>query len=315
MLELPSPPTRPADGAPPFADTPALHVHTPIAHDPTLSRRALCTLALTLPWSVRATPQPTPALVLGVVPYLSARRLVDLYEPLRWWLSTELGAPVLIESAPDYTVYLERTALGQYDVIATSPYFGRLAQREQGYLPLARPTNDMEPMLVTHKSSSLLNVEGLRGQVVTTSDRLANLTLAAHRYLVANRLRPGTDITLRPMGSHANSLAALEAGESAAAVITATALKQVGGQWEDRLRVLVRLDRLPPLLYLAHRRLGEPTIARLQRRLITFANEQAAGRRFTEALGHGGLQAIAESDMKALDPFVSELKKMNIPLP
>ncbi len=307
----------------PPVDTPASpthgaashHMHPPSAQAPSLSRRALCALALTLPWAARAAPQPTHPLVLGIVPYLSARKLVDLYEPLRQLLSNELGAPVLIESAPDYAAYLERTSLGQYDIIATSPYFGRLAQREQGYLPLARPLTDLEPLLVTHNSSSLRNVEGLRGQVVTTSDRLANLTLAAHRYLAANRLRPGTDITLRPMGSHANSLAALEAGESAAAVISVSALKQVGGQWEDRIRILVRLDRLPPLLYLAHRRLGESTIARLRRRLITFANEQPAGRRFAEALGHGGLQAIPESDMKALDPFVSELKKMNPPHP
>jgi phosphonate transport system substrate-binding protein len=144
---------------------------------------------------------------------------------------------------------------------------------------------------------------------------LANLTLAAHHYLVAHRLTPGTDVTLRPMGSHANSLAALEAGESAAAIISTTTLKQVGGQWENRIRILARLDRLPPLLYLANSRLGAATISRLQRRLLVFANEQPAGRQFAEALGHGGLRVIAEADMKQLDPYVNDLKKMHIRQP
>lgn len=284
------------------------------SHRPT--RRATCAALLgCLAWPVLSAQPANAPLVLGVVPYLSARKLAELYEPLRSLLADELGRAVLIESAPDYRIYLERTALGQYDVIATSPYFGRLAQREQGYLPLARPLTDLEPLLVVLKSTGVTSLEGLRGQVITTSDRLANLTLAAHRHLALNRLKPGVDVTVRPMGSHANSLAALEAGESAAAVVSVTALKQVGGDWENRIRILARAEHLPPLLYLAHQRLGTNTIAQLQRRLLAFANEQPAGRKFCEALGHGGLRPIPEADMQALDPFVNELKKMSFSPP
>ncbi|MBI4740857.1 MAG: phosphate/phosphite/phosphonate ABC transporter substrate-binding protein [Betaproteobacteria bacterium] len=263
-----------------------------------------------LPFFLASVAQAADALVLGVVPYLSARKLAELYEPLRAHLSSELSRPVVMESASDYTAYLARTGAGEYDIIATSPYFGRLAQREQGYVVLGRPLTDLEPLLVTRASGGPSDLAGLRGQVVTTSDRLANLTLAAHRHLFAHGLKPGVDLTIRPMGSHANSLAALEKGESAAAVVSVTALKQVGGNWSERVRVLARIAPTTPLFYLAHRRLGDAEIVRIRKLMFAFANETQEGRRFMDTLGHGGLKAVSEADMRALDPFVADLKTL-----
>lgn len=249
------------------------------------------------------------SLVIGVVPYLSSRRLVELYEPLRAYLAEMLVRPVLLESAPDYATYLQRTASGQYDLIATSPYLGRLAQIEQKYVPIARPLTDLEPLLVV-RLDGVASLMALRGQVVTTSDRLSNLTLAARRHLAAAALVPDIDVTVRAMGSHANSLAALERGESAAAVVSVTALRQVGGDWQERLRILARLEPTTPLLYLAHERLGATEIDRLRKLMFGFANDVPAGRRFAEALGHGGLKAVSEADMRALDIFITDLRKI-----
>lgn len=248
--------------------------------------------------------------VLGIVPYLSARKLAELYEPLRLFLEKEFARPTIIESAPSYAVYLERCAAGDYDVIATSPYFGRISEREHGYLPLARPLTDLEPLLVVPKDSPLTHEGELKGRVVTTSDPLANLTLAARRHFAEIGLTPGKDVTIRPMGSHANSLAALVHGESAAAIVSVTALKQLGGDWSERVRILVRLKPTPPLLYLAHQRLGETAIARLRQNLFAFANETAEGRAFFQRLGHNGLKPISAADLAALDPFVDDLKRL-----
>lgn len=247
-------------------------------------------------------------LVIGVVPYLTARRIVELYEPLRAHLAKALRRPVLIESASDYAAYLQRTADGRYDLIATSPYFGRLAQVEQGYLPVARPLTDLEPLLIVRADDGPTTLSALRGRVVTTSDLLANLTLAARRHLAAAGMLPGVDVTVKAMGSHANSLAALERGESVAAVVSVTALRQIGGDWERRLRILARIEPTTPLLYLAHARLGEDGIERLRKHMFEFANDLPEGRRFVGALGHGGLKTVTEADMRALDPFVADLR-------
>lgn len=246
-------------------------------------------------------------LVLGVVPYLSARKLAELYEPMRAQLQLSLGAPVLLESAPDYQSYLERTRKGRYDIIATSPYFGRLAQLEHGYLPLARPLTNLEPLLVTRMDGPD-DLESLRGKVISTSDKLANLTLAAHRYLAQNGLEPGVDVTIRPAGSHANSVQALLNGESAAAIISVTAMRQLHPGTTARVRIMKRLPQTTPLLYLAHKRLGAERINALRPQLLQFANQTEVGKAFCKELGHDGLKDISPADMKALDPYVQDLK-------
>lgn len=247
------------------------------------------------------------ALVLGVVPYMSARKLATLYEPLRAELERSLQQAVTLESAADYQSFLERTRQGRYDIIATSPYFGRLAQLEQGYRPLVRPLTDLEPLLVT-RLDGIRELAQLRGQTVSTSDRLANLTLAAQRYLQQAGFRPGRDITIHPTGSHANSLAALLGGESAAAIVSVTALHQFGGDIDGKVRILARLPHTTPQLYLGHQRLGSVQLARLQQQLQTFANDTPQGRAFSRDLNHGGLRPVSAQDMRALDPYVRDLK-------
>jgi phosphonate transport system substrate-binding protein len=273
-----------------------------------LRRRLLMSLAL-LGVGNLAKAEGRP-LVLGVVPYLSARKLAELYEPLRDFLERELGRPAMIESAPSYAVYLERCASADYDVIATSPYFGRISEREQGYVPLARPLTDLEPLLVVMKDSPLIGERDLKGKVVTTSDELANLTLAARRHFAAIGLKPGSDVMIKPMGSHINSLAALLHGESAAAIVSVTTLKQAGGDWNERVRILARIKPIPPLLYLAHKRLGEAEIGRLRKDLLHYANETPEGQGLFRRLGHDGLKPITAADFALLDPYVEDLKQL-----
>ena len=273
-------------------------------------RRSLLLGLSALVWLHAACAQAQDILVLGVVPYLSTRKLAELYEPLRAHLSGSLGRPVLLESANDYREFLSRTASGRYDIVATSPYFGRLAQLDQGYTPVARPLTDLEPLLVTRSQNGVASVADLRGKVITTSDPLANLTLAAIRHLSAQGLAPGRDTDLRATGNHANSLAVLERGDSEAAVVSVSALTQVGGDWTGRIRVLARMDPVTPLLYMAHARLPAADLKRIRQTMMTFANDTAEGKRFSAKLGHGGLKPIREQDMKILDPYVEDLKKL-----
>lgn len=264
--------------------------------------------ALMLPWPVGAAERRT--LLFGVVPYLSARRLAELYEPLRRFFERGLGKTVAIETAPSYIAYHARCAAADYDVIATSPALGRIAEQEQGYVPLARPLTDLEPLLVVAKDSPLRDVRELRGKVVTTSDAMATLTLAARRFLSEAGLPPGSALSVRPMGTHANSLAALLHGDAAAAIVSVTSLKQLGEEWSERVRVLARIPPTPPLLYMAHRRLGAETLVRLRRELLHYGNDTAEGRELLQRLGHDGLRSVTQADLSALDPFVADLKRL-----
>ena len=247
-------------------------------------------------------------LTLGVVPYLSARAIVQLYKPLQEHLEHTLQRPVRLVTAPDYLTFLDKTAKREYDLIATSPAFGRLAQNETGYTPLLRPQNSLEVRLVTLKESALQDVSGVRGQTIATTDPLATLTLAGQRALRERGLVPGRDVTLRPTNSHANSLAAMQRGDAVAAITSATALKQLGQAAGAPVRVLAQLGVTTPLLYLTSPALSPGEIETLRRTMAEFANGTAVGRRFVTGLGHGGLVPVSARDMASLDPLVSDLR-------
>jgi phosphonate transport system substrate-binding protein len=103
---------------------------------------------------------------------------------------------------------------------------------------------------------------------------------------------------------------ALLNGESAAAIISVTALRQLHPGTTVRVRIMKRLPQTTPLLYLANKRLGSSRIDSLRRQLLQFANHTAEGQAFSKELGHGGLKEISAADMKALDPYVQDLKVM-----
>ncbi|NML18002.1 phosphate/phosphite/phosphonate ABC transporter substrate-binding protein [Azohydromonas caseinilytica] len=247
-------------------------------------------------------------LTLGVVPYLSARAIVQLYRPLEDQLERNLQRPVRLVTAPDYFTFLDKTAKREYDLIATSPAFGRLAQLDTGYVPLLRPVNSLEVLLVTLSDSRIQELPQLRGQTVATTDALATLTLAGQRGLKDKGLVPGRDVTVRPTNSHANSLAAMQRGDAVAAITSATALKQLGQAAGAPVRVLAQLGVTTPLLYLVSPALSNGEVETLRRTMMEFANGTDAGRKFVNELGHGGLAPVSPKDMASLDPLVSDLR-------
>ena len=269
-----------------------------------LTRTLAAASAALLPVSLRAA---EPPLVFGVVPYLSARRLAQLYEPLRAWFARELNRPVALESAPNYRGHFERTAAGGYDFIATSPYFGRIAQLRHQMVGLARPSTPLEPLLIVLPESPIASVADLHGKRVVTSDPWANLTLAARRFFREQGWVIGRDLTLTATGSHANSWVHLQQRLADAAVVSVTSLKQLNLD-PTAYRIVVRLPPSPPLLYLAHARLGDETITTLRDRLLAWSRGDGAPH--FAALGHGTLQPISDDDWQALDPFVADFDRL-----
>jgi phosphonate transport system substrate-binding protein len=273
--------------------------------------RALLTfltgLLLGLPWMVAHAAGERP-LTLGVVPYLTARAIVQLYRPLQERLERTLQRPVRLVTASDYITFLDKTAKREYDLVATSPAFGRMAQLETGYVPLVRPVHSLEVLLVTPKEGPLRDLDALRGQTIASTDLLATLTLAGQRALRERGLVPGRDVTLRSTNSHANSLAALERGDAVAAISSATALRQLSPSVVGAVRIVTVLSTTTPLLYLASPALAPAEVALVRRTMLEFANHTERGRQFVDDLGHGGLAPISAHDMASLDPLVGDLK-------
>lgn len=241
----------------------------------------------------------------GVVPYLTARRLATLYEPVRLFFERELGRSVRFSSAPDYGVHLERMRRHEYDLVADTLPVSRLAQRELGYVPIARTRVPLLPILIAAGESPLRKAEELRGGTVAVSDRLAALTLVGLRFLRDLGLQPGREVDIRVAGSHVNAIQRVLAGEADAAIVSRTALKQIEPALAARIRVVQDLPQaLSAVVYTVSPALADRAEG-LGRRLIEFATIDDAGRAFVESLGHQGLLPVGR-ELETVDLLVAE---------
>lgn len=241
----------------------------------------------------------------GVVPYLTARRLATLYEPARAFFERELARPVAFSSAPDYAVHLERLRAREYDLVADSLPVARLAQRELGYVPVARTLAPLAPVMVMAEGKSLGSVVDLRGQTVAVSDRIAALTLVGLRFLRDQGLRPDVDVKVKVAGSHVNAIQRVLAGEAAVAIVSRTTLKQIEAPLAAKVHLVKELPQaLSAVVYTVAPSLAGQAAA-IGKRLQAFAAQDPAGKTFIESLGHQGL-VPAGNEMAQVDPLVVE---------
>lgn len=244
-------------------------------------------------------------LKLGVVPYLSTRALFGFYEPLQKALEVRFNRRVDLVTAPDYTVFHQRTMAGEYDIVITNPVLARIAQKEANFDPVARPTTNLTPLIIVAQASPAKTLEDLSGKTIAITEAIATITQIGQQVLRLNGVK---DLKFVVSRSHTNSIAFLQRGEADAAISSATAIKQAVPEARNSVRVIREITSpVPPIIYLAAPGRAGLTSASLREALFAFAATDA-GKRYAEALGHEGLSPVTSRDMTQLDDYVGDLK-------
>lgn len=247
-------------------------------------------------------------LEIGIFPYLSVRTVLTTYQPLQQYLQARLQRPVLFITAPDLRTFVERTQRGEYRFVLTAPHFARLAQREAGYLPMLRPRRDLHGVLLVNQDNPLHHVSELRGKTITTPDSLAIISMLGAQLLRASGLQPGKDVALRATSAHDTAVLSLQKGDSAAAIISVTALQQMSQELKMSVRILATSGAVPPIMFLAHPQTPRREVADMTALLLEFAENTPEGKKFMSDTGYLGLRPPTAKEMKDLDPYVSDLK-------
>lgn len=249
------------------------------------------------------------AIEFGILPTLSARATLSTYQPLREHLEERLHRPVTLITAPDFATYVERTRRGVYSFLVTAPHFARLAQIESGYVPMVRIKRELRGLIVVREDSDIQTLAGLRGKIISTPERMAVVSMLGLELLRAQGLEPGRDVTVRPATSFTSAVLAVQNGESAAAITAPTALGQMPEDVRARLRVIASTASVPGTVYMAHPRVPPAEIERMTQLLLEFSADPTRGKAFFEHTGYEGLVRVAPEEMRALDPYVAELKR------
>ncbi|MFA6901648.1 MAG: phosphate/phosphite/phosphonate ABC transporter substrate-binding protein [Gallionellaceae bacterium] len=249
-------------------------------------------------------------LEIGVVPYLSARVLVTSYEPMRLYLEQALGRPVKIYTAAGFKPFFLNTRQGDYDLVITAAHFARILQKEQKFMPLARYSAGGRGLVMTALNSPLETLQNLRGQVIAVPDQLSLATIVCMSHLRENGLKPATDFKVLEVPSFASAILSVQKGEASAAVSAPGALAQMAPELRESVQPLVDTGEFISLVFLAHPRLGKKLEQLLSKELLKFGNDTSEGKKFFTSNGFGGIVTVTTKDMKSLDRYIADTKRL-----
>lgn len=266
----------------------------------------LAALLALLPGLSSAAPQ---TLSFGLFPNLSTRLLLETYQPMREFLEQKLGRPVTLGTAPDFNSFVGRTQNGEYDLIVTAPHFARLAQTESGYQPLFAYRNDITAVIVVAKDSRYTELDMLAGQKIASPDRIALVTMLGLKMLRDKGMEPGKNYNFHWAGTHGNVALAVQRGETAAGIIGTLPLKQLPDNISRQLRVLSVSPAIDSQIILAHQRLAPAQLQQIREALLQF-EQSTVGQQFFRTTGLAGLKPLNANDLRQLDPYAKEVKRM-----
>jgi phosphonate transport system substrate-binding protein len=255
-----------------------------------------------------AAGQEAAPLRLAVHPYASTLALINTHRPLQQYLSAQLGRPVEFYTASSFEAFIDALMAGSYDIVISPPHFAVMAM-EKYYQPLLHYQAKLEPIFLVRKDSLLNKPQDFRGKRLAMADKTAFIRLVTVKWLADNGLQAGQDYQIVERTSHGATIAAAAAGEADAGLATASALKQLPADLQQQVRIINTGQRFPHLFTLAHRRLGEPLIARLRSALLAFP-ETEEGRLFMERSAFIGYELISDDEIRVMKPYVEMFRRM-----
>lgn len=265
--------------------------------------------ALGLMAASAAADPPVRPLQIGVLPNLSARVILQHYQPMREYLERGLKRPVEIRTAPDFKTFYQRTQKGEYDLVVTAAHFARLAQIEAGYVPMVCYEPPISGLVIMAKDRPLRSIQDLRGGALAFANPQSLVALRGFQWLADQGLRRGNDFSVAQTRTEDSLGQMLLTGGATAAILSGGEFRQIPEEQRARLAVFTVFAEVPSLALLTHPRLPPAEAAALRAQMLTFP-DAPEGKQFFSVSGFRGLREISPADLKALDPYLEETRRM-----
>lgn len=253
----------------------------------------------------KATP-----LQFGVLPNLSARVILQQYQPMCRYLEGRLKRPAEVVTAPNFKVFHERTLKGEYDIVVTGAHLVRLAQIDMGLVPVLTYRPALAALMIAPAAKPLRSVQDLKGQSLAFANPQSLVALRAMEWLREQGLRAGTEFTVAQTPTQDSLGQLLLSGGAAAAVLSGGEFRQIPEDQRSKLTVFTTIAELPSLTFAAHPRMPAAEVAALKSHLLAFL-DTPEGRHFLTTTGFQGLRELGAGELKtALDPYLDDVRKM-----
>lgn len=246
-------------------------------------------------------------LTVGIVPYLTPKVLIGLFQPVRLHLEKSLGRPVEMYTAPDVKAFVRRTFKPDFDLIITAAHHARLAQIEGGYLPLARFSGPLHAAVAVASASPLQDLKDLKGRQIAITDRSILVNIVTLKQLADAGISE-KELRLTPVNSQNTGLLTVSRGEADATIVAHFTLDQIPLEQRGGIRVLFQSEALPNVTLLAKPSLPAADLEAIRRALLALP-ETPEGRDFLRTSRFQGINPADDAFMKQMDAYLPETRR------
>jgi phosphonate transport system substrate-binding protein len=261
--------------------------------------------AADLPQASGAEPD---ALVLGVLPNISAATLIAQYEPLKHYLETLNTQKVTISTSPNFKAFFESTMNGDFDLAVSAPHFARVAQLDRGLIPLVIYEPRINALLIMPAEESFGSVQELRGKVIAFANPQSLVAMYGRQWLSQQGLEAGKDFEVRGPRSDLGVGRMMLSGEAAAAIMSNGEFRALPPEESARLKIAETIARMPNFVVLANPRLNRGLVARLKTQLKGFLADRD-GKVFSSATGITAMSEVDDAQLREVDSFVEQTRR------
>ncbi len=211
----------------------------------------------------------TDAYRFGVFPHMPLKKLHEVYSVMLRDLEGEIGHPVHLMSRPYYALYREELMKGLYDVAFIQPMDYVDAVKTQGYMPIARRSNDLHAILVVMKDSVFGRVEDVKNSTIAAAPAEAAVTQLMLQSLEKKGFHVLDEFTISYSKNHFTCLEKVLANEAQACVTSQRALEYFERErGKDTFKTIYTSEPIPHALFVVHPRVPAAVRSKLQERLL-----------------------------------------------
>ncbi|MDR3347130.1 MAG: phosphate/phosphite/phosphonate ABC transporter substrate-binding protein [Helicobacteraceae bacterium] len=244
---------------------------------------------------------------IGIAPFNSTIGLMRIHRPIRDYLSQELGRDIILFTSSGHAKFFEDALEGRFDVVITPAHFVP-SMIKTGFVPLVIYKSTLDVLIVVRTDSGINSIEDLRGRTIGLSDKLSLFYIAGMQWLEGIGLR--NNYFISEQRSHLTAIIAVAAKQIDVAITGKQPLMQADKNISDQLMTLdFSSIKMPSLVTLAHKRLGDETIKQMSKALDKFENTEE-GKDFFQRTGYLGYRHVVDSDIEAMRPYMELMEEL-----
>ena len=247
---------------------------------------------------------PQKPLVMGVLPNVSARVLLTMYQPFRDYLQDGLKQPVEIATAADFRSFSMETKSGNYQLVVTAANLGAMHQVDDKWRPVAIYEPQIPGILVSAAGNVNNGVDQLRGKLLAVGNPQSLVVLRGLQWLRERGLEEGHDFRLTRSANEDSLGTLIRSGEAPLAMMSMGEFRAISEDGRKELRVHTEFARVPGFVVMANPAMPATQLEAISRTILEFPNTDQ-GREFFKRSGFAGIRALKAGELDALTPFVA----------